>query len=80
MKLNRDKFIQEINKRWMSKNCPMCGQNNWNIGEEMQTMVRVGEDKSIQLGGTITPVIIMTCNECGNTLFINPLVINCTKD
>lgn len=80
MKLNREKFIKTINQKWITKNCPLCGRNNWNIGEEMQTMIRVGEDKSIQLGGRITPVILMTCNECGNTLFINPLVIDCTED
>lgn len=77
MKVNQEKLIQAINEKWMSKNCPLCGKNNWNIGTNMVTMLGVSENTSIRIGGEITPVVAITCNECGNTIYINPLVINC---
>lgn len=77
MKVNQEKLINTINQKWLSKNCPMCGKNNWNIGTDMITMLGVSEDTSIQIGGRITPVVPVTCNECGNTIYINPLAINC---
>ena len=80
MKVNMEKLVQAINQKWVSKNCPVCGKNNWHIGSNMVTMLNVREDKSIEIGGSITPVVAVTCNECGNTIYINPLVIGCTDD
>lgn len=80
MKVNRKKLIDHINARWANKACPMCGRNNWNIDAEMMTMLGVGEDKSINLGGKIMPMVPIICNECGNVVLVNPLVINCVDD
>lgn len=80
MKVNQERLVNTINEKWISKNCPMCGKNNWNIGTDMVTMINIGEDRSIQLGGRITPVVAITCSECGNTVFVNPLAIGCTDD
>lgn len=80
MKLNKDKLINSINQKWLTKNCPMCGKNNWNIDDDMMTMISVGKDHSIQIGNKIIPVVTITCKECGNTIFVNPLAINCMED
>ena len=80
MKVNEEKLIQTINQKWKSKTCPMCGNNNWTIDTDMMTMLGVGNDKSINLGGKIIPVVAVTCNECGNTIFINPLAIKCVDE
>ncbi len=80
MKVNKEKLIDSINQKWLTKKCPMCGKNNWNIDDNMMTMLCVGEDNSIQIGGKIIPVVTVICKECGNTIFINPLVINCTEN
>lgn len=80
VRINRQNLINTINQRWSTKNCPMCGANNWTIGEDVVTMVRVDENNSIQLGGKITPVVPMICSNCGNTLLINPLVIQCSEE
>ena len=72
MKVNREKLIENINRNWTSKNCPMCGKNDWIIDANIMTMVSVEEDKSISLGGNmkILPVIAVTCKQCGNTIFL----------
>ena len=80
MKLNKNKLIDTINQKWVTKNCPLCGNNNWNIDDDMMTMIGVGKDRSIQLGGKIIPVVAITCRECGNTIFVNPLAINCIEN
>lgn len=79
MRVDNEKLLQVINEKWVTKKCPMCGHNNWTIDKDMMTMLGVGEDKSINLGGKIIPVVAVTCNECGNTIFINPLAIGCIE-
>lgn len=80
MKVNQEKLLKIINQKWKTKFCPMCGKNDWTINNDMMTMLGVGEDKSIQLGGKIVPVVAITCNECGNTIFVNPLAIGCVDE
>lgn len=80
MKVNKEKLLKTINAKWLTKKCPMCGNNNWTIDDDMMTMVCIGKDKSLQLGGKMVPVVTITCKECGNTIFVNPLAIKCTED
>lgn len=75
-KTNNEKLLSIINQRWRSKLCPMCGQNTWNIDDTMVTPLTVGENKDIHIGGKIIPLITITCMHCGNTVFVNPLVID----
>ena len=77
MNINREKLIKVINEKWNTKACTMCGQNHWDIGNQLITMVSVGEDKSIQLGGQFMPLVPIVCGNCGNTVLINPLVVGC---
>lgn len=80
MRINRERLIENINRNWSTKNCPMCGGNNWAISDDVMAMMRVGENNDIMLGGRITPVVPVICNECGNTVLINPIVARCTED
>jgi hypothetical protein len=75
-KLNQDRFLQEINNKWANKNCPMCSKNNWNIDPNMVTALRLTENGGVSLGGNMIPLVAVTCLNCGNVVFVNPLVIN----
>lgn len=79
-KLDYDKLIDSINKKWTSKACPMCGQNNWTVDNEIQTIIKVGEKKDVKIGGKFFPLVTVTCLNCGNVVFINPLVIDAVED
>ena len=79
-KLNQEKFLTEINTKWINKNCPMCGHNNWAISPDMATLVNLDEKWGIQLGGKIMPLVAITCSNCGNTVFVNPLVLKSLDD
>lgn len=76
-KLNSEKFLDEINRRWTNKNCPMCSQNHWNVDANMVTAIKLSEDGGIELGGQVMPLVAVTCMNCGNVMFVNPLVIQC---
>ena len=39
------------------------------------TVLRLNENGGIQLGGQVMPLVAITCMNCGNTVFVNPLVI-----
>ncbi len=75
IKLNREKFFEEINAKWINKNCPMCGKNHWNIDTSVVTPLKVNENSGISIGGSIFPIVPITCSNCGNVVFVNPLVI-----
>ncbi len=75
VKVKEDVLIKNLNEKWSNKNCPMCGNNNWTVGKNLVTAVRISETGGIELGGSVMPLIAVTCNHCGNVIFINPLVI-----
>lgn len=75
-KVNKDKLIHTINTKWKTKMCPMCGMNNWTINDEIVTTINIDDEKNMQIGGRFSPLITVTCLNCGNVIFINPLVIN----
>ena len=74
-KLNSEKFLNEINKKWINKKCALCGHNNWMVDDTMVSPMTVGENGDIQLGGRIMPLIAVTCTNCGNVILVNPLVV-----
>ena len=73
--LNREKLLNEINAKWTNKKCPMCNRNNWNISKNMVAPMALSDKGDIELGGQIMPLVALTCMNCGNVLFVNPLVI-----
>lgn len=79
-KLNYNQLVDTINKKWTTKKCPMCGQNNWTVDDEIQTPIKVGEKKDVQIGGKFFPIVAVTCLNCGNVVFVNPLVIGAVED
>ena len=74
-KLNEEKFLKELNSKWSNKNCPMCSHNNWQVEKSMVTTLRVSDNGGVALGGNIMPLIAVTCVNCGNVIFVNPLVL-----
>ena len=80
LKLNTEKLLEEINKRWTNKNCPMCSHNNWNVDVNLVTPLKIADKGGVELGGRVMPLIAVTCTNCGNVLFVNPLVIQCVEN
>lgn len=79
-KLNYDRLVDVINREWTTKNCPMCGKNNWTVDHGINTMIKVDEKKDLKIGGNFFPLVAVTCLNCGNVVFINPLIIDAVED
>lgn len=75
-KLNQEKLLSELNRKWVNKSCCMCGQSKWNIDAQMVTPMKFNENGGIQLGGNLIPLVPVTCTYCGNVLFVNPMVLD----
>ncbi len=74
-KLNKEKLLSIINEKWTTKTCPMCSCNSWIVDDSMVTPLEIGEKKDLRLGGKMMPLVPVTCTNCGNTVFVNPLII-----
>lgn len=82
-KIDGQKLINHLSKKWKGKNCPMCGEGPWNASDSPFELREFNEGNLIIGGQTsIVPVIPITCNNCGNTILINAVVaglVNKTK-
>lgn len=79
-RLNSEDFINKLNERWNTKICPMCGQNNWNISNKILE-IREYSDGGLVIGNVpIYPVVSVTCQNCGNTIFVNPIVLSSVEE
>lgn len=74
-KADGNQIIQFLNERWKGAVCPLCGTGNWQVVDKYFEL-REFNDGNLVLGGpnsSIIPVIPVSCNNCGNTVFINAL-------
>lgn len=72
---NGQDIINHINTHWTNQVCPMCGGRAWSVSNKIFEL-REFNDGNFVLGGpnsSIAPVIPVTCDRCGNTIFINAL-------
>lgn len=55
--------------------CYLCGERNWSIPDKYYEL-REFTGGGLVIGGNtgVSPVIPMTCNNCGNTVLINAIV------
>ena len=60
--------------------CQLCGRNNWQIQDKPAFVFVV--DRDLQHGSLLhggsqdgLPFVVMACNTCGNTLFINSFIL-----
>jgi len=72
------KLIDHLTNKWVDNKCPLCATNRWNISDKIYELREYNEG-TLVLGGTIVPLIPVTCQNCGNTVFINSIVIGITK-
>lgn len=75
-KIDTEKVKEHIKRKWYNPYCPMCKTENWIIPDTMfelkeHTGGRIIHDRLT----TISPVIMVTCGNCGNTLLLNAMVV-----
>lgn len=75
--IDRSKVEEWLNEKWHgSKNCVICGHNDWSAGE---TASRLGPyyhvDGTVLGGGPVYPLLVVTCVNCGYTMLFNGIVM-----
>lgn len=72
----RNKLIHFLNTKRISPNCQICNSNSWGVSDTIFEM-REFQGGNLILGGNqnIFPVIPVSCNECGNTIFLNAIIV-----
>ena len=62
-----------ITSKWRPpRACSVCGTNSWNL-EQRLAELRFLSLGGFFVGGPVVPLIVITCNNCGNTIFINAM-------
>lgn len=72
MNINDNKIEQFLRKKNIPV-CQLCGHNEWTISSKIFQLLEF-DTNGLILGGATYPVVPITCNHCGNTLFINAIV------
>ena len=76
MKLNQEQqnlLIAKLNAIWKNKVCEICGTNHWTIDDTIYQVNEYHGNNIIFGSGSVVPVMNMTCNNCGNTKFLNAI-------
>ena len=77
MKVNEEKLLKKLNDKWKGINCPYCQSSEWTVDTTVVTPIEVGEKKDMRIGGRFQPLISISCRNCGNTVFVNGLILEC---
>lgn len=74
----KQELVSFINERVQLKPCSLCQANSWTLSDTVWEM-REFQGGSLYVGGPVLPVIAITCNQCGNTHFLNAIVARAVK-
>lgn len=77
-RLDTQKIIKHLNAKWGKRKCPMCGAETWRISDNTYEL-REFKKGALVAGGTIVPLILITCSNCGNSVLVNAIVANIVK-
>lgn len=63
-----------------AKGCAVCGAVKWVVGEYIVAPVRL-QGASVMLGGgSLYPLVPLICGNCGNTQFLNAVIMGLKED
>ena len=78
MKLSKEqhkKLSDHLAKKWKAPvACSVCGENNWNVTDQIYELREFHGGSMVIGGSALIPLSPVTCNNCGNTVLINPLI------
>jgi len=57
------------------KPCSLCGETNWQLQDMYANIIASHDPSTMNIGGQSFPTIPLVCMNCGNTHFINLLVL-----
>ena len=75
----RDRAFAWLQAKWLApaKQCPICLANAWTVSEVVE--VRPFSGGGLVIGGTVFPVFMLICNNCGYSLMFNAVISGVVK-
>lgn len=70
-----EKVLKAINSKDVSGKCPMCERNEWSINPKLYATMAIDKDGNFIVGEGVSPLIQMTCKNCGHVAHFNPLIL-----
>lgn len=71
-----DLVIQRVQERTGGqKPCVLCGKTQWTIQEKFVAMSVSDDPTAVVLGGSVLPTVPVVCGHCGNTHFLNLIIL-----
>jgi hypothetical protein len=68
-------IIDHLKKTWPDPQpCPVCRNEHW-ILTDIVYELREYHGGNLVVGGSLFPVVAVTCTKCGNSLFLNAITI-----
>ncbi len=80
MKVNSKKLVKQLDEKWKDVKCPYCSEHKWTVDPTIMTLFEVDENMEVNIGGKFQPLIPVTCRCCGNTTFVNALILDCIDE
>lgn len=77
-KFDANRVIEHLKQKWQGKPCPMCGHGNWKVQDSTYQLIEFNEGRFV-LGGSVIPIVPVTCSNCGNTVLINAIMAGTVK-
>lgn len=72
---DKERIIVLLNDRWRGiKLCPISGHNDWVVNDHL-VHPPTWHRGAFVLGGPTYPHVLLTCRQCGYSLFFNALII-----
>ena len=66
-----DKYFKE---KLSKGRCPMCSQSSWTADKNLFELRAFHGGNMVIGSGPIMPLVVLTCNNCGWTSFVNALI------
>lgn len=60
--------------------CPVCGEHHFVLGNTLCTPLNMIDSGNLDIGGKILPLVPVTCENCGYTMFFNSKVLGCLDE
>ena len=77
MKINNaTDYINNLERIWNEKQCPICKKSNWLVQEEIFELPEYHGGGVVIGSGKIFPVVPVICRECVYTFFMNAFMSN----
>ncbi|MBQ9453179.1 MAG: hypothetical protein IJU65_07820 [Desulfovibrio sp.] len=75
MEIDKAKLTKFVSTKFDKTHCPICGGEQWIISDKIFQLTEFNNGNLV-VGGPLYLVLPVICAQCGNTCFINPVLLD----